>query len=328
MTDTPHDDFGDPTECDQSELLRNLKVEFRHVDQLKPWERNARTHSSKQVRQIAASITEFGYTLPLLIDEENRILAGHGRRLALTRLGIETVPVICIEGMTEAQKRAYVLADNKLAENACWDPEILSIELQHLVEIDAEFDVTVTGFETPEIDLIIEGVGVGGSDVEPETVPELDLSLPLVSTQGDLWFMGRHRLLCGDATTASDFEHLMDGARAEMVFIDPPYNVRIDGNVCGLGQTRHREFVMASGEMSETEFIKFLASVFVLLAANSTDGSVHYICIDWRHLFELLTAARGVYTETLNHCVWVKSNGGMGSLYRSQHEFVVVFKNG
>ena len=230
--------------------------------------------------------------------------------------------------MTEADIRAYVIADNKLAANAGWDQELLALELQYLCEFQIEFDVTITGFETAEIDILIEGLDAAGLEDEADQVPILDCSAPVVSRPGDLWQLGGHRLLCGDATQVETFERLMDGAQAQMVFTDPPYNVPIDGHVCGLGRVTHGDFAMASGEMSEAQFTSFLETVLRHLVASSADGSIHFVCMDWRHAYELLSASRGVYSELKNMCVWNKTNGGMGSLYRSKHELVLVFKNG
>lgn len=305
--------------------IRDLKVLPMPVSALKPYARNPHTHSKRQVCQIAASIRAFGWTNPILIDGDGVVIAGHGRLVAAMSLGIDCVPTICIHDMTEAQKRAYILADNKLAENAGWDRELLALELQGLLELDLDFEVTATGFEMGEIDVLI-----GGSDEEDDCdqLPQADPAVPPVTQAGDLWQLGRHRLLCADATRPASFEILMGGERAEMVFTDPPYNVPIDGHVSGLGSAKHSAFAMASGEMSEAEFIAFLSKVLWLLAACSLDGAIHFVCMDWRHLFELLTAGRTVYNELKNLCVWTKTNGGMGSFYRSQHELVAVFKKG
>jgi DNA modification methylase len=306
--------------------IRDLKVLTVPVSALKPYARNPRTHSKKQVRQIAASIRTFGWTNPILIDGGRIVIAGHGRLKAAMSLGIDRVPTICISDMTEAQKRAYILADNKLAENAGWDQELLALELQGLLEMDLDFDVTATGFEMGEIDVLI-----GDSDEEDDQadqLPEVDPAVTPVTQPGDLWQLSRHRLLCADATQPASFETLMGRERAEMVFTDPPYNVPIEGHASGLGSAKHSEFAMASGEMSEAEFIAFLSKVLASLAAHSRDGAIHFVCMDWRHLFELLTAGRSVYSELKNICAWIKTNGGMGSLYRSQHELVAVFKNG
>ena len=306
--------------------MADLKVEYRDPKALKPYDRNARTHSKKQIRQIADSIERFGWTNPVLIDGQDQIVAGHGRVAAAKRLGIEAVPTIRLECMSEVEIRAYVIADNRLAELADWDDEILAIELQALVELD--FDVEVTGFETAEIDLLIDGLDVAGAIDDGDRIPEVDPSASRVTQAGDLWRLGRHRLLCGDATKRKSFERLMAGERAQMVFTDPPYNVPIDGHVCGLGRIRHAEFAMASGEMSEAEFTGFLETVLGHLAAHSADGALHFVCMDWRHVYELLSASRETYGEMKNLCVWAKTNAGMGSLYRSQHELVFVFKNG
>jgi DNA modification methylase len=219
-----------------------------------------------------------------------------------------------------------VIADNKLAENAGWDRALLALELQELT-VHLDFDVTVTGFETAEIDLLISDLD-GESPDEADEVPEIDRSAPAVSRPGDLWHIGDHRLLCGDSLKTDSYMALLGGQSAQMVFTDPPYNVVIDGHVSGLGKVKHREFAMASGEMSTQEFSRFLETVFMRLAEFSSDGSLHFICMDWRHMRELLDAAAKPYSELKNLCVWSKTNAGMGSLYRSQHELIFVFKNG
>lgn len=296
---------------------------------LKPYTRNARTHSKNQIQQIAASIREFGFINPVLIDTDNRIIAGHGRLAAARLTGIKEVPTIEIGDMSEAQIRAYILADNRLAELAGWDKEILALELQDLTELQIELDVTVAGFELPEIDILIEDLNTPSSvDDAADQAPEIDGTVASVTRPGDLWQLGPHRVLCGDATTAESFARLMGNERAQMVFTDPPYNVPVDGHICGLGRVQHAEFAMASGEMSEAEFTAFLEKIFGNLAAYSTDGSIHFVCMDWRHMTELLSASRDAYNELKNLCVWNKTNGGMGSLYRSKHELVFVFKNG
>ena len=302
-----------------------LSIEPLPIGALKPYPRNARTHSKKQIRQIADSIRRFGFTNPVLVDADGGIIAGHGRVEAAKLLRLESVPTIRLDQMTEEEKRAYVLTDNKLAQNAGWDQALLAVELQYLVEID--FDVELTGFEAAEIDLVIESFDPSNT-AEAETVPLPDSSQPAVSELGDLWQLGRHRLLCGDARDPEALKVLMAGKKAQMVFTDPPYNVPIAGHVSGLGCTRHQDFVMASGEMSELEFTAFLETSLGNLAACSANGAIHYVCMDWRHLGEILTAGRRVYTELKNICVWNKTNAGMGSLYRSQHELVLVFKYG
>jgi DNA modification methylase len=304
-----------------------MKIEYVQVNELRPYAKNARTHSKRQVRQIANSIKKFGFCNPVLIDDEKQIVAGHGRVQAAELLGIDAVPTVQLSHLSEADKRAYILADNKLAEQAGWDKELLAIELQALIDLD--FEIDLTGFEMPEIDSILEDAfeAKGGPSGPEDDVPE-PASGPAVTQTGDVWVVGNHRLLCADAREQIAYETLLEGAKAEFMFTDPPYNVAIDGNVCGLGRIRHREFAMGSGEMTEAEFTDFLRTVFIRLAENTIDGSIHDICMDWRHLSEMLAAGREVYSELKNLCVWNKSNAGMGSFYRSKHELIFVWKNG
>ena len=234
------------------------------------------------------------------------------------------MPVLELRHLNDAQKRAYILADNKLADKAGWDSDLLALELGELAGMDLGFDLTLTGFEMGEIDFLIEGASGADQDQPP---PEPSTG-PTVTQPGDIWQIGDHRLICGDATYAGVFEQLMAGKKAQLVFTDPPYNVPIDGHVSGLGKVQHREFAMATGEMSEDEFQAFLTNVFGHLAASSADGAIHFICMDWRHMRETLAAGHAAYAELKNLCVWTKTNGGMGSLYRSQHELVFVFKSG
>lgn len=304
--------------------LSALPVVLRDISLLTAYERNARTHSPKQIQQIANSITQFGFTNPVLIDGKNRIVAGHGRVAAAKQLGLSEVPTIAIEHLSDEQMRAYMLADNKIAANAGWDHEILAIELEYLSHA-LDLDISVTGFEMAEIDLLISEVG---KDSQHDVIPEVHDAAAVVTQPGDLWQLGEHRLLCGNALEESSYQTLMRDDRAALIFTDPPYNVPVDGHVCGLGSIRHREFAMGVGEMSEVEFTRFLGQVCRHLSVHSRDGSLHYVCMDWRHIYELLAAGRDVYSELKNICVWNKDNAGMGSLYRSKHELVVVFKHG
>ena len=305
------------------------QIEHLPPGRLRPWERNARTHSRKQIRQIADSIETFGFTNPVLIDGEMTILAGHGRVAAAKLLGLETVPCVRIEYMSEAEKRAYVLADNKLALNAGWDEELLAGELGALLDMNGlDFDVSVTGFSIPEIDGLLDGLEPKeDGDPADEALPPLD-ETDVIYRPGDVWQLGPHRLVCGSALDPEVIATLMDGEKARMVFTDPPYNVPIGGHVSGLGKVRHREFAMASGEMSATEFTSFLEAAFRNMADHAMDGSLHYICMDWRHLREMLDAGGAVFDEMKNLVVWAKDNGGMGAFYRSRHELVFVYKLG
>jgi DNA modification methylase len=310
-------------------MKQEIRMQIEHVAvrELQPHPNNARTHSRKQIRQIAKSIEKFGFCNPVLVDDAKQIIAGHGRVEAAKLLGLEAVPTCRLSHLNDAEKRAYILADNRLAEKAGWDKELLAIELQGLIELD--LDIELTGFETAEIDLILEEAREASEAASgPEDAVTEPLPGPAVSQPGDLWLLGAHRLLCGDARDQAAYDQLLAGAKAEFIFTDPPYNVAIDGHVCGLGRVRHREFAMACGEMSEAEFTTFLETVFGLLVANSVDGSIHQICMDWRHAQEMLAAGRTVYSELKNLCVWNKTNAGMGSFYRSKHELIFVWKSG
>ena len=293
---------------------------------LKPWTRNARTHSKRQIRQIADSIRAFGFTNPVLVDRDNVILAGHGRVEAAKLLGFERVPCLRLERMTQDEKRAYVLADNKLALNAGWDEDLLARELEALQDLDLDFGLEVTGFSIAEIDGFIEGL-------EPEEAGDpadetSGVDAPRRCQIGDLWQLGRHRLICGNSLDPETVRLLMDGRSARMVFSDPPYNVPIDGYVGNSGRTQHREFAMASGEMSDEEFTAFLTAAFRNMADVSLDGAIQFLCMDWRHMRQMLDAGEAVYGELKNLITWVKDNGGMGSFYRSRHELIFAYKVG
>ncbi len=307
--------------------MSDVEIQYLSPYVLSPWAKNPRTHSAKQIRQLAESLREFGFTNPILIDDKNQVLAGHGRLAAAKQLAMELVPCIRLEGLTDIQKRAYVIADNKLALNATWDEELLASELSGLLAEDIKFDIGVTGFSIAEIDFLVEGV-------KPEAPgdPKDDVLPPLASGEtrcklGDLWELGRHRLICGDALDRGVVSQLMNAELAQMVFSDPPYNVKIAGNVGGLGAVKHREFVMASGEMSPSQFTSFLRSAFENQIHFSVEGSIHFVCMDWRHMAEMLAAGEA-YTELKNLIVWAKDSGGMGSFYRSRHELIFAFKHG
>jgi len=301
---------------------KHLGVTYVPISRLKPRHQNPRTHSDKQLEQIKRSLDRFGFVNPVLIDRDETIIAGHGRVEAAKRLGMTEAPTICLEHMSKAEISAYVIADNRLAELAGWDKDILAIELQNIVELDCDFDLTFTGFETPEIDLLLNP-----STDEADEVPVIDLPRVAVTRTGDHWWLGKHAILCADALDPKVYAVLLGRKKAQMVFTDPPYNARIR-NVCGIGRIKHREFLQGSGEMSPVEFAAFLTKAGRHLAEHSVDGALVYVCIDWRHAADLILAMRDVFPELKAVCVWVKDNGGMGSLYRSQHEFVCVFKNG
>jgi DNA modification methylase len=307
-------------------IIEPERLESMAVADLRPHDRNPRTHSKKQVAQIADSIRRFGFVNPVFVDGDGQVIAGHGRVEAAKLLGMKKVPVLRFEHMTEAEKRAYVIADNRLAELAGWDNDLLALELSAITELDGEFELALTGFDTAEIEALLNGLDNEQSSAEEGV--EIDEQAPVVSRVGDMWQLGDHIIICGDATDPAVYDRLLGGEKAEMVFTDPPYNVPVNGHVCGLGKVQHDEFVMASGEMSEAEFTEFLTKVAKNLASFSSDGSIHYVCMDWRHIGELLAAGRAAYSEFKNLVVWNKDNGGMGAFYRSKHELVFVFKNG
>ncbi len=305
---------------------RLLSIVYRNPRDLRPHPKNPRVHCRKQVQQIASSIAAFGFLSPALIDRHGNIIVGHGRVEAAILAGLRSIPTVCVDHLTKGQIRAYVIADNRLAENAGWDKRLLALELKELSVIP-DFDVTVTGFDTAEIDIVIGELDEQSLD-QADEIPQTVRHHPAVSRRGDLWQIGRHRLYCGDALDRDSYRRLLQGRKADIVFTDPPYNLAISGNVSGLGRNKHREFAMASGEMTRAEFTAFLSKAFESLSSASSNGSIQFICMDWRHMGETLDAARGTYSELKNLCVWTKTNGGMGSLYRSQHELVFVFKNG
>jgi DNA modification methylase len=306
--------------------MSDFRIDHLAIADLKPNPGNARRHSTKQLHQIAASIREFGFNSIVVIDEDGIILVGHGRVEAAKLAGLTTLPVLRITHLTAEQKVGFALADNKIALNSDWDMEQLTLLWRELSAQELDFDLEVTGFETAEIDLLIDGPTAPVKADRADLVPEPQAKA--VSRLGDLWQLGEHRLICADACDKAAYAELLDGEQARMVFTDPPYNVPIDGHVGGLGAVKHREFKMASGEMSSAEFQQFLKTVCANLAKVSVDGAVHFICMDWRHMAEVMGAAQGIYSGLKNLCVWNKNNGGMGSFYRSKHELVFVYKVG
>lgn len=312
-----------------TDTSRRLAIEYVSIDTLTPDPRNPRLHTTRQIKQIARSLQSFGFNVPILVDRTQRIVAGHGRVQAARQAGHAVVPVIRLEHLTDAQARAFAVADNRLTEIATWDDRLLGQILGELAAQELDFDLEAIGFSMAEIDLKIEGLSVvADGDKDPvDEIPHRTDALQ-VSRAGDLWQLGQHRLLCGNALTPASYATLMRGEVARVVLADPPYNVAIDGHVCGNGATRHREFAMASGEMSEERFTDFLGQSLQLMSRYSADGSIQFIFMDWRSIASILTAGQSAELALKNICVWVKPAPGMGSFYRSQHEFVVVFKRG
>jgi hypothetical protein len=271
--------------------MSDFRIEQLQVADLKPNPRNARLHSKKQLHQIAASIREFGFNSIVVIDEDGVILVGHGRVEAAKLAGLTTLPVLRITHLTAEQKVGFSLADNKTALNADWDLEQVKLLFQELSAQELNFDLEVTAFETAEIDLLIDGPTVSTKPDRSDLVPEPQSRA--VSRLGDVWHLGDHRLICADACDKAAYAELLNGEQVRLVFTDPPYNVPIDGHVGGLGAVKHREFKMASGEMTPAEFKQFLRTVFAKMAEVSIDGAVHFICMDWRHMAEVMGAAEG-----------------------------------
>ena len=300
---------------------RPLSVVYKATESLTPDPRNARTHPKRQIEQIVASIRAFGFTNPILADPEGNLIAGHGRLRAAKEMGLAEVPVIELAGLSEPQKKALRLVDNKIALNAGWDVEILKLELADLSLPEIDIDLALTGFSPGEIDVVL----AHSADPDDELIPAVPES-PRVRP-GDIWQLGEHRIGCGDGRDRVFLAEVIgEGGRVDTAFLDPPYNVKINGHVNAKG--RHREFAMASGEMSEGEFRTFLADTLGACASASRDGAVHFVCMDWRHMDDVTASVAGVYGELLNICVWNKSNAGMGSLYRSKHEMVFVYRVG
>ena len=305
---------------------RALAVSYRPIESIQPDAGNPRSHKPPQVAAIARSNETFGFNVPLLVDEAGRLIAGHGRLAAARKLGLKEVPTVELGHLSEPQRRAYMIADNRLTDLSRWDDQLLGAVLRDLSVAELDFELDAIGFSVGEIDFKIEGLDgqtpLDAAD-DPVTVEET-----AVSALGDLWHLGDHRLLCGSALDPIAWDQLMQGEKADVGFTDPPFNVKIDGHVSGLGRIKHRDFAMASGEMSRDEFTDFLESSFLQMAKHSRPASIHFAAIDWAHAQEMIAAGERAFTELKNICVWSKPAGGMGSLYRSQHELFFVWKSG
>jgi DNA modification methylase len=300
-----------------------ISLEMLPLSSIKGNPNNAREHNRKQLAKLARSIQKFGFITPIVVDETDELLCGHARVLAARQLKIQAIPAVRASHLSESQKRAFVLADNRLAELASWNAKSLKRELQFLSELDIDYDFLALGFDTAEIDFIL--ADDDEADDRANALPQT-LDVPTVSRPGDLWQLEQHRLYCGSALESASYQRLLAHDRAQMVFADPPYNLPIHGHVGGRGGVKHREFAMASGEMTDAQFTQFLSTSLTQIKAFTDDGAICFVCMDWRHIQQLSTAAAAF--TLINVCVWVKNNGGMGSLYRSQHEFVVVLKCG
>ena len=309
------------------ERTGHRQIEMVPLKSLKKSPRNARTHSNKQIAQVANSILKFGFINPIVVDRRNHIKAGHARAEAAESIGLKTVPIIRVTNLNDTELRAYMLADNQIAQNSGWDRELLAVELNDLQVALPEIglDLSITGFEPGEVDSIICDFTEGETNSEDE-IPEV--KEVATAELGDLFHLGNHRLKVGDARDRSAYDQLMGSETADMAFLDPPYNVPIQGNAAGHGRIKYREFAHASGELTSPQFTQFLKDALGTCARFITDGGIVYVCMDWRHSGELLEAGAVAFDELKNICVWVKSHAGLGSFYRSAHEFVFVYKKG
>lgn len=308
-------------------------IEYIPVEDLKPDPHNARKHPESQIDLLAASIRQFGFVGAIIVDEENVIISGHGRRAAAKRIGIDVVPCIRVTHLTAKAKIALSLADNRLGELSAWDEVALTSQLEQLLTPDLDFDFEVTGFDTVDADRLlgpephplgrISGTGEFSTDPD-DNVPRLETEGPSVSQPSDLWDLGTHRVLHGDALDPRSYEVLLGDDVATQILTDPP-NVPNRGHV----STRpFREFAMAAGEMPPKESSGFLARVLSLAAGTARDGAIFHVFMDWRHLGEMQMAIKDAGLELKNLCVWAMPSAGMGSFYRSQHELVFVLKHG
>jgi ParB-like nuclease domain len=293
------------TPSDSVHQLRRVAVEEVATGSLKLNPSNPRKHSRDQIAAIATSIDAFGFNVPILVDAEGWVIAGHGRLEAAKLKGLSKVQIIRLEHLDAHQAKAFMLADNKLTDRSSWDDRGVASALKELSEIAINFEIEATGLETAEIDLRIQSLQEpdDAADVADEFEPATN---PPTSSIGDLWILGDHRLYCGDALDPSSYEALLADERAATVFTDPPYNVRIDGHAKGTGARKHREFPMASGEMTSDEFGRFLLDALRLAVTHSIDQATFFACMDWRHMEEIASAIRGVDCALLNLCVWVR----------------------
>lgn len=303
-----------------------LQISYLPIPNIEAYERQLRKPNAKQNDKAKRFLQEFGFVIPLVVDEQNTIVIGEFLFFAAQDIGYDTIPVVEIDHLSDAQIKTLRIAYDRIHEDAEWDKEALKLEFEELQILVPEIDLSITGFEVPEIDAILN-LDLPADDDPLNQIPEVDKNQTRVKL-GDLYQLGEHRLYCGDALETESYELLLNNQKAAMVFTDAPYNVKIDGHVGNSGAIQHREFKMASGEMSVDEFTVFLTRAHHQMVQNCEDGAIIFSCMDWRHIEEMMSAARSNKLDVKNLCIWAKNNGGMGSLYRSQHELVFVFKNG
>ena len=304
-----------------------MLIEQISIETLIPYANNARTHSEAQVAQIAASIREFGFNNPVLIDEQSSIIAGHGRVLAARKLELDSVPCIRLNHLSETQRRAYIIADNKLAMNAGWDDELLALEFEGLG--DEGFDLELTGFTLDEIAELSPKIteGLTDEDAVPE-VPETP-----ITKLGDVWLLDKHRVMCGDSTSIDAVEQLMNGQKADMVFTDPPYGMSYGGGRAA-GSTKKGAIVKAHGmilgdDKTGDDLIALIRDALLSALTTSKEGSSVYVCFPWRTYTEFEAAMVECGLKASACIVWDKKSIGLGlSNYRPQHEFIFYCKGG
>jgi DNA modification methylase len=289
--------------------------------------RALKNYSTAVIKKAARFIEALGLRAPILIDRERNVVCGEIWALAHRHLGLPEISVLFVDGLSKEQLDAYRIGMQRIPELGEWDNQYLGDLFQDWTSRDIDFDIGLTGFDVPEIDRLIEQFNSAPTDPSADALEPSDAG-PVVTKPGDLWRCGNHRIYCGSSIVRASFETLIGEDRAAAIITDPPYNVAIDGHVGGKGKVRHHEFAMASGEMTNREFVDFLMQFMQHASDFSQQGSLHYIYMDWRHATEALQAGSSIYSELKNIAVWVKTNGGMGSLYRSQHEFVFVYKHG
>lgn len=301
-----------------------INIDYVDIGKIRPSTGKTRKFTERQIKSLTRSISRFGFVSPVIVDQEYRLIAGEARLEAAKRLGFATVPVIVLRHLDPIDVKALSIALNRIQEHGKWDGDQLRTVILEILDHDIDFDFSAIGFETPEIDVILEPSVV---TAEGDIAPHLAVGQTAVTQVGDLWVLGDHRLYCGSALDQASYAVLLGEERAQAVITDPPYNVRVDGHVRTAG-SHHREFAMASGEMTQEAFTEFLTKAFCYLVSASVDGSLHYVFIDWRHLAEMVAAGQKAYSELKNLVIWNKTVGGMGSHYRSQHELIFVFKAG
>jgi DNA modification methylase len=309
-------------------MMRNIpEVRPLPIGLVTPYAQHARVHPSHKRRKLEALIRRFGQVTPILVDGSLTVVDGHAVLDAMKALGYEEIMAVVTHGQGPAEIRALRLALNRIAQEATWDDDRLHAELTDLLELG--FDLQLTGFDSVEIDMVLSVDDPSSGVVEEASVEDLEPSSgPSLIELGSVWTLGRHSIACGDARDDELIRRIVDGRRVAAVFADPPYNVPIAGFVSGLGRVRHGDFAMACGEMSQADFTSFLVDSIAALKPALTDGAILFVCMDWRHMPELLDAGERIGLELKNLCVWTKPNAGMGSFYRSQHELVFVWKHG